>query len=74
LRGGFSKDLAQLREQLLHFVTLIELELDFSEEDLTFASREELKKLAAQLESKLSTLCESFRLGNAIKKRHTRGH
>lgn len=67
LRGGFSQDLAHLREKLLHFVTLIELELDFSEEDLTFASRNELKKLAGQLKSKLSALCESFRLGNAIK-------
>jgi tRNA modification GTPase len=52
---------------LLHFVSLIELELDFSEEDLIFASRDELKKLADQLESKLSALCESFSLGNAIK-------
>ncbi|MDD2559845.1 MAG: tRNA uridine-5-carboxymethylaminomethyl(34) synthesis GTPase MnmE, partial [Bacteroidales bacterium] len=67
LRGGFSQDLAHLREKLLHFVSLIELELDFSEEDLTFASRDELKKLAGQLKSKLSALCESFRLGNAIK-------
>ncbi|HNZ80375.1 MAG: tRNA uridine-5-carboxymethylaminomethyl(34) synthesis GTPase MnmE [Bacteroidales bacterium] len=67
MRGGFSKDLADLREKLLHFVSLIELELDFSEEDLIFASRDELKKLADQLESKLSALCESFSLGNAIK-------
>ncbi len=67
MRGGFSKELADLREKLLHFVSLIELELDFSEEDLTFANRDELRKLADQLESKLSALCESFSLGNAIK-------
>lgn len=67
MRGGFSKELADLREKLLHFVSLIELELDFSEEDLTFANRDELRKLADQLETKLSALCESFSLGNAIK-------
>lgn len=67
MRGGFSLELAALREQLLHFVSLIELELDFSEEDLVFASRDELKKLARQLDQKLSSLCESFSLGNAIK-------
>lgn len=67
LRGGFSKELAQLREQLIHFASLIELELDFGEEDVEFADRDDLQKLVQQLLTKLRPLVESFRVGNAIK-------
>lgn len=67
LRGGFSKELAQLREQLIHFASLIELELDFSEEDVEFADRDDLKLLVTQLIDKLEPLISSFKTGNAIK-------
>ncbi len=67
LRGGFSKELAQLREQLIHFASLIELELDFSEEDVEFADRDDLKALVNQLTDKLDPLISSFKAGNAIK-------
>jgi len=67
LRGGISNDLKSLREQLLKISSLLELELDFSEEDVTFASREELKELASRIENRLQQLTESFRRGNAIK-------
>ncbi len=67
LRGGFSKELAQLREQLIHFASLIELELDFSEEDVEFADRDDLKALVNQLTDKLDPLISSFKTGNAIK-------
>ena len=67
LRGGFSKELAQLREQLIHFASLIELELDFSEEDVEFADRDDLKGLVQQLLDKLAPLIHSFKTGNAIK-------
>ena len=67
LRGGFSKELAQLREQLIHFASLIELELDFGEEDVEFADRDDLKLLVNQLINKLSPLINSFKAGNAIK-------
>ena len=68
LRGGFSQDIAQLRARLLHFVSLIELELDFGEEDVEFASRDELRQLVSDLRSRLLDLEESFALGNALKK------
>ncbi len=68
MRGGFSYDLKNLRQQLLHFVSLIELELDFSEEDVEFANRDELSKLIADIKSKITTLVNSFELGNALKK------
>jgi len=67
LRGGFSKELALLREQLIHFASLIELELDFSEEDVEFANREDLQNLVLQLLEKLQPLLDSFKTGNAIK-------
>ncbi len=67
LRGGFSKELAQLREQLIHFASLIELELDFSEEDVEFADRDDLKALVIQLMERLQPLLDSFKTGNAIK-------
>lgn len=67
LRGGFSNELSQLREQLLHFTAMVELELDFAEEDVEFADRSELKKLLVQIDSVISRLLNSFQLGNAIK-------
>lgn len=67
MRGGFAEKLKDLREQLLQFVSLIELELDFSEEDVEFANREQLYKLTAEIESKIDKLANSFQLGNAIK-------
>lgn len=67
MRGGFSNQLKLLRDQLLHFISLIELELDFSEEDVEFANREQLKKLVDDIYSHTSKLLESFKLGNVIK-------
>lgn len=68
MRGGFSKELADLRKQLLHFTSLIELELDFSDhEELEFADRTELRRLADTIERIISRLVESFSVGNAIK-------
>ena len=69
MRGGFSKELAQLRDQLLHFTSLIELELDFSDhEDIEFADRSELFRLADHIEQVITRLTDSFRVGNALKK------
>ena len=67
MRGGFSAELALLREQLLNFVSLIELELDFSEEDVEFADREELKALADSIERRIAELVDSFKIGNVLK-------
>ncbi|HZK03764.1 MAG TPA: tRNA uridine-5-carboxymethylaminomethyl(34) synthesis GTPase MnmE [Bacteroidaceae bacterium] len=67
MRGHFSRQLKDLREQLLNFSTLIELELDFSEEDLDFADRKELLDLADKLEKIISDLVDSFQTANAIK-------
>ena len=68
MRGGFSKELASLRDQLLHFTSLIELELDFSDhEELEFADRSELCLLADGIEQVISRLVQSFSVGNAIK-------
>lgn len=68
MRGGFSKELADLRNQLLHFTSLIELELDFSDhEELEFADRTELCQLADNIEAVISRLVHSFSVGNAIK-------
>jgi tRNA modification GTPase len=67
IRGGFSKELAGLRNDLLNFVTMIELELDFSEEDVEFADRTRLKVLVNGIIDKISALVTSFELGNAIK-------
>ena len=67
MRGGFSAEIRNLREQLLKFSALIELELDFSEEDVEFADRGQLLKLVNQIEALIKKLVDSFRLGNAIK-------
>lgn len=68
LRGSVSNELAALRERLLHFTSLIELELDFADhEELEFADRSELKILASEIETKLTNLLRSFRTGNAIR-------
>ena len=67
LRGGFSKKLKSLREQLISFVSLIELELDFGEEDVEFADRSSLIKLVKTLKCEISSLVDSFSLGNVIK-------
>lgn len=67
LKGGFSRELSQLRDKLLHLTTLMELELDFSEEDVNFADRGELLALCAQIEKVISNLASSFSIGNAVK-------
>jgi len=67
MRGGFSGELKNLRAKLLDFVSLIELELDFSEEDVEFANRSNLLQLAVGIEQKISSLSDSFQTGNAIK-------
>ena len=67
MRGGFSNDLKILREQLINFASLIELELDFSEEDVEFANREQFNQLLLLIKKKLTKLIDSFQLGNVIK-------
>ncbi|WP_428331530.1 tRNA uridine-5-carboxymethylaminomethyl(34) synthesis GTPase MnmE [Mucilaginibacter sp.] len=67
LRGGFSNQLQGLRDQLVQFASLIELELDFAEEDVEFANRDQLKKLTHQINKVIGGLIQSFELGNAIK-------
>jgi len=68
LKGGFSNEITAFREELVHFASLIELELDFSEEDVEFASREQLTAMLNLLKTKVSGLMDSFRYGNALKK------
>ena len=67
MRGGISNELAILRDKLLHFTSLVELELDFAEEDVEFADRKQLKDLALQVETVICRLAGSFEAGNAIK-------
>lgn len=67
MRGGFSNELKQLREQLIHFASMIELELDFSEEDVEFANRDQLKSLVLDIFRVINKLIQSFELGNVIK-------
>ena len=67
LRGGISKSLGSLRERLLSFASLIELELDFSEEDLAFADRTQLRELVDDIRTTLKNLLDSFETGNAVK-------
>ena len=67
MRGGYSDEIEVLREKLINFKSLIELELDFSEEDVEFADRSDLKTLLNELEDKLSRLIDSFTYGNVIK-------
>lgn len=68
MRGGFTEALKKIREELLVFSSLIELELDFSEEDVEFADRSRLINLLSEAEEKVKTLLQSFVLGNVIKK------
>jgi len=67
MRGGISKEINRLRDELIHFASMIELELDFSEEDVEFANRDELKALIIKVQKVVNKLIESFALGNAIK-------
>jgi len=67
MRGGISNELKKLRSQLLDFVSLIELELDFSEEDVEFADRSKLMSLADEIEKLMRKLSNSFKIGNALK-------
>jgi tRNA modification GTPase len=67
LRGGFSSELKDLREKLIHFASLVELELDFAEEDVEFADRKELLQLVIDVLKFINRLAKSFELGNAIK-------
>jgi tRNA modification GTPase len=67
MRGGFSKELQHLRAQLLHFVSLIELELDFGEEDVEFADRSQLIHLADDIQVIIARLAQSFGVGNVMK-------
>lgn len=67
MRGGFSKELQKLQQQLLEFASLVELELDFSEEDVEFADRIQLTHLADEIERVISNLTQSFKVGNALK-------
>ena len=67
MKGGFSRELRNLRDQLLQFTSLIELELDFSEEDVEFADRTQLEQLAAQIDQIITRLADSFCTGDAIR-------
>ncbi len=67
MRGGFAKDIEQLRAQLLHFIAMIELELDFAEEDVEFADRKQLTHLVVLIQTAIQKLLNSFTLGNVIK-------
>ena len=67
MRGGFSAEIGRLREQLLHLCSLLELELDFSEEDVEFADRTALKRLLDEIHNVMAHLTSSFSLGNVIK-------
>jgi tRNA modification GTPase len=67
MKGGFSRELKELREQLIQFSALIELELDFSQEDVAFADRTQLRQLIEQLQYTTGRLLDSFRLGNVIR-------
>ncbi|MEX0997793.1 MAG: tRNA uridine-5-carboxymethylaminomethyl(34) synthesis GTPase MnmE [Flavobacteriaceae bacterium] len=67
MRGGFSSEIAKLREELLNFASLIELELDFAEEDVEFADRKQFESLLLKIENVLKKLIDSFATGNVIK-------
>lgn len=67
MRGGVSRDIQKLRDELVHFASMIELELDFGEEDVEFADRDDLKKLVENIRLSISKLLDSFRMGNALK-------
>ena len=68
MRGGFSSEIKNLRQELLNFASLIELELDFAEEDVAFADRKQLESLLLKIQAVLKKLLDSFALGNVIKK------
>jgi len=67
MRGGFSKQIADLRERLIHFASMIELELDFGEEDVEFANRDELRALLLDVHKLTQNLIDSFKVGNVLK-------
>lgn len=67
MRGGFSKQISELRQQLINFASLIELELDFGEEDVEFADRSQLLNLIGEIKRIIRQLIQSFQLGNAMK-------
>lgn len=67
MRGGFKKELESLRQELIHFASLVELELDFGEEDVEFVKRDELKNMVLRLQSFITPLIDSFQAGNVIK-------
>ncbi|MCB0566014.1 MAG: tRNA uridine-5-carboxymethylaminomethyl(34) synthesis GTPase MnmE, partial [Phaeodactylibacter sp.] len=67
MRGGFSDEIQKLRQELLDFASLIELELDFAEEDVEFADRDKLRQLVAKIQSIIHSLIQSFKLGNVLK-------
>jgi tRNA modification GTPase len=67
MRGGFSKEIEQLRDELIHFASMIELELDFGEEDVEFADRGALEALVAKIKKVIKRLIDSFAVGNVIK-------
>ncbi|MDX1760912.1 MAG: tRNA uridine-5-carboxymethylaminomethyl(34) synthesis GTPase MnmE [Christiangramia sp.] len=67
MRGGFSNEIQKLREELLNFASLIELELDFAEEDVEFANRDEFQKLISRIQNVLKRLIDSFAVGNVLK-------
>ncbi|MBI3135507.1 MAG: tRNA uridine-5-carboxymethylaminomethyl(34) synthesis GTPase MnmE [Bacteroidetes bacterium] len=67
MRGGFAHEINDLRQQLLNFASLVELELDFSQEDVEFADRTQLENLIQQIKLKVNRLADSFRMGNALK-------
>ncbi len=68
MRGGFSNEIQKLREELINFASLIELELDFSEEDVEFANRDELNGLVEKIHKVINDLIHSFKLGNVLKR------
>ena len=67
MRGGYSNEIQKLRQELIDFASLIELELDFSEEDVEFANRDQLEQLIQKIQAILQKLIASFKLGNALK-------
>lgn len=67
MRGGFSQEIKRLRAELVHFASMIELELDFGEEDVEFADREQLRSLILNIQRIIRELLKSFELGNVIK-------
>ncbi|MFM7311346.1 MAG: tRNA uridine-5-carboxymethylaminomethyl(34) synthesis GTPase MnmE, partial [Flavobacteriales bacterium] len=67
MRGGFSREIDALRSKLIHFASMVELELDFSEEDVEFANRDQLRSLVTEIQGVVNHLKDSFRLGGALR-------